>query len=93
MKKTPFKDECHYDYANKCDCSEDDKCGCTYPNNMSHGYSEDCFEINYKKAKGEDIHFINFQQEDDELLTTDDSWKKIPQTPNQPTQNNYNFEN
>lgn len=76
MKKTPFKDECHYDYANKCDCSEDDKCGCTYPNNMSHGYSEDCFEINYKKAKGEDIHFINFQQEDYfSIQALDEEWK------------------
>ncbi len=28
------KENCLYDYANKCDCSEDDKCGCTYPNNM-----------------------------------------------------------
>lgn len=25
-----------YDYEDKCDCSEDDKCGCTYPNNMPH---------------------------------------------------------
>lgn len=24
-----------YDYANKCDCSEDDKCGCSYPENMA----------------------------------------------------------
>lgn len=21
-------------YEHKCDCSDDDKCGCTYPNNM-----------------------------------------------------------
>lgn len=21
------------DYAHKCDCSDDDRCGCTYPNN------------------------------------------------------------
>lgn len=34
---------CYYDYQNKCDCSEDDKCGCTYPNNMAHNYSSDCF--------------------------------------------------
>lgn len=32
--------DCVYDYANKCDCSEDDKCGCTYPNNMPHDF--DC---------------------------------------------------
>lgn len=34
---------CYYDYENKCDCSEDDRCGCTYPNNMAHNYSPDCF--------------------------------------------------
>ena len=27
-----------YAYEDKCDCSEDDKCGCTYPNNMAHDY-------------------------------------------------------
>lgn len=44
MKKPPFKnDGCHYDYANKCDCSEDDKCGCSFPNNIAHDYSSDCF--------------------------------------------------
>lgn len=32
-------EKCFYDYENKCDCSEDDKCGCTYPNNMSHNFS------------------------------------------------------
>lgn len=30
------KERCFYDYEHKCDCSEDDKCGCTYPNNMKH---------------------------------------------------------
>ena len=37
------KKNCVYDYANKCDCSEDDRCGCTYPNNMSRDF--DCEEI------------------------------------------------
>ena len=44
MKKSPFVKNCKYDYAHKCDCAEDDKCGCDYPNNMEHGYSEECFE-------------------------------------------------
>lgn len=30
------KEKCFYDYEHKCDCLEDDKCGCTYPNNMKH---------------------------------------------------------
>lgn len=33
-----------YDYGNKCDCSEDDKCGCTYPNNLSHDFDVHCTE-------------------------------------------------
>ena len=33
------KEQCNYDYANKCDCSEDDKCGCTFPNNMKRNFS------------------------------------------------------
>lgn len=45
MKMPPFKNKnCHYDYENKCDCSEDDKCGCTFPNNLPHDYSKECFE-------------------------------------------------
>lgn len=28
-----------YDYANKCDCSEDDKCGCSFPNNLAHNFT------------------------------------------------------
>ena len=27
-----------YDYENKCDCREDDNCGCTFPNNMPHDF-------------------------------------------------------
>lgn len=37
--------DCEYDYAKKCDCSEDDNCGCTYPNNMGQAY-ETCFKDN-----------------------------------------------
>ena len=35
-------DDCEYNYAMKCDCAEDDNCGCTYPNNMERTYT-DCF--------------------------------------------------
>lgn len=44
MNDTTETGDCHYDYANKCDCSEDDKCGCTFPNNLAHDYSPGCFE-------------------------------------------------
>ena len=30
----------HYDYANRCDCREDDNCGCSFPNNIPHDF--DC---------------------------------------------------
>ena len=33
------KERCIYNYAHKCDCSEDDRCGCTYPNNMPHDFT------------------------------------------------------
>lgn len=44
MKKSPESIGCHYDYANKCDCAEDDKCGCDYPNNLPHDYTSECLE-------------------------------------------------
>jgi peroxiredoxin (alkyl hydroperoxide reductase subunit C) len=28
-----------YNYADRCECSEDDRCGCSYPENMPRGYS------------------------------------------------------
>ena len=31
-----------YNYADKCDCSEDDNCGCSYPNNMPHDFGTHC---------------------------------------------------
>lgn len=40
------KEEYRYDYANKCDCSEDDNCGCTYPNNMAQNFSCKIIEEN-----------------------------------------------
>lgn len=33
------KSKCYYDYENRCDCREDDNCGCTYPNNMGHDFT------------------------------------------------------
>ena len=77
MKKSPFSPKCHYDYSNKCDCSEDDKCGCTYPNNLSHSYSEDCFEETLNKTNSEKIVFINPQQQENKTSTNhlNEDWK------------------
>ena len=36
-----------YDYANRCECADDDNCGCSYPNNMAHGFSA---EYNFIKS-------------------------------------------
>ena len=36
--------KCQYvlDYNNKCDCREDDNCGCTYPNNLPQNFKQEC---------------------------------------------------
>ena len=36
--------KCQYvlDYNNKCDCREDDNCGCTYPNNLPQDFKQEC---------------------------------------------------
>ena len=41
-----------YDYENKCDCSEDDKCGCTYPNNLQHDFNIHCSENQENSCPG-----------------------------------------
>ncbi len=30
-----------YDYADRCECSDDDRCGCSYPDNMARSYIEE----------------------------------------------------
>ena len=41
MKTEPNQFKDHYNYKNKCDCADDDNCGCSYPNNMAHNFSID----------------------------------------------------
>lgn len=45
MNKTE-QENCKYvlDYDNKCDCREDDNCGCTYPNNLPQDFKQECKE-------------------------------------------------
>ena len=31
----------NYSYEDKCECSEDDRCGCSYPANMERSYISD----------------------------------------------------
>lgn len=38
-----------YDYADKCDCSEDDKCGCSYPDNMPHDFDCTCSKDDFSE--------------------------------------------
>lgn len=64
------KSDCmyEYDYSDKCDCSEDDKCGCTYPNNLSHDVEcicskdeddEDLLNCNCYDSQEYDVHSIH----------------------------------
>ena len=43
MSKTIKDNDCRYDYKERCDCSDDDNCGCTYPDNLNRGYNDACF--------------------------------------------------
>ncbi len=36
-----FSKKWNYDYDTKCECSDDDRCGCTFPNNMTRGFIPD----------------------------------------------------
>ena len=57
MKRSPFVSSCKYDYEHKCDCSEDDNCGCDYPNNMEHGYTKECLDDKFdEKITDEKLH-------------------------------------
>lgn len=77
MKKGPFGNVCKYDYENKCDCSDDDKCGCKYPNNMSHNFTKECFEnddeINLEKLniRENEICGINLYDEKKKVIEGD----------------------
>lgn len=35
----PIKKTWKYDYADRCECSDDDNCGCTFPNNMGRSFT------------------------------------------------------
>ena len=40
-----------YDYASRCDCSDDDNCGCTSPGNMGRSYvAENIITENYEQV-------------------------------------------
>ena len=36
-----FSKKGNYDYDTKCECSDDDRCGCTFPDNMSRSFVPD----------------------------------------------------
>lgn len=40
--KQKEKEEIIEHYEDKCDCSEDDKCGCSFPNNTKPDYEASC---------------------------------------------------
>ena len=54
-----------YDYQNKCDCSEDDKCGCSFPENMERSYTSQtrgkvrtAYEYTHMRVGSQAINFV-----------------------------------
>jgi len=49
MRKKSDFEAYGYDYANKCDCSDDDNCGCDFPNNMNRNFDNNAYrnDTNY----------------------------------------------
>ncbi len=71
------KEKCFYDYADKCDCAEDDKCGCSYPNNMPHN-------VTCEPKQQADMDFRQMPYEiklkkSDKLEPPDLHWQEEPQ--------------
>jgi len=64
-----------YDYEHKCDCSEDDKCGCSFPNNMPHDFNCRCgdreSDCNCPQEDTEE-YLIQKDNENDDGNETDD---------------------
>lgn len=63
-----------YDYANKCDCSEDDKCGCSYPNNIPHDFDVKCEDG--RCLTGDNSRGLNVNKEKIEIQTPNVHIKK-----------------
>lgn len=49
-----------YDYAARCDCSEDDNCGCTSPGNMGRSYVSENLLTSTCNAVGVGSQALNF---------------------------------
>ena len=53
----------NYDYASRCECSDDDNCGCTYPENMERGFVTENISIspssscNYVRVGEQAVNF------------------------------------
>ena len=39
------------DYDNRCECAEDDRCGCSYPNNVMNNIECDDIKMNSSSVK------------------------------------------
>lgn len=55
----------NYNYENRCECSDDDRCGCSYPNNMAHGYTShivrkvrSAYEYNHARVGEQALNFV-----------------------------------
>lgn len=76
---------CHYDYANKCDCSEDDKCGCTFPNNIPHDFTLECMNTEETEAIVTDKPMTTSAF--DKLSSSTSHQEPSHKTPNSPLEN------
>ncbi len=54
-----------YNYADRCECSDDDRCGCSYPENMAHGYTSQitrqvrsAYEYNHARVGEQALNFV-----------------------------------
>jgi len=62
MKKTSDTECYGYDYANKCDCADDDNCGCDYPNNMKRNFDNNCTNETCLNKVSKSPHILIGQQ-------------------------------
>ena len=76
MKKSPFTKNCRYDYEHKCDCAEDDKCGCVFPNNMARNFTSSCFESKDDDITIEKLNIGCLKNNNVEILPVKEKQKK-----------------
>ncbi len=77
-KDTHTQQQCNfaYDYADKCDCREDDNCGCSFPNNIPHNFDVKCSNSTCSDKSNNENCSININKEKVEIQTPNIHIKK-----------------